>query len=74
MKTKIKVAITMGDPSGVGPSVIAKALPKVKGLAEFIIIGDKQVFNKIHNAQYAIRNTQYEIRHTQPALRLPACQ
>jgi len=36
----------MGDPSGIGPSIIAKSIEKLKGLAEFIIIGDKWVFEK----------------------------
>jgi len=36
----------MGDPSGIGPEIIAKALAKVKGVAEFIIIGDNWVFKK----------------------------
>lgn len=36
----------MGDPSGVGPVIIAKALPPLKGEAEFVIIGDKRVFNR----------------------------
>ncbi|MCX5701935.1 MAG: 4-hydroxythreonine-4-phosphate dehydrogenase PdxA [Candidatus Omnitrophica bacterium] len=45
-KTRIRVGITMGDPSGIGPAIIAKALPEVSHLAEFIIIGDKWVFDK----------------------------
>jgi len=37
----------MGDPSGIGPSIIAKSIEELKGLAEFIIIGDKWVFNRL---------------------------
>ena len=37
----------MGDPSGIGPSIIAKSIEKLKGLAEFIIIGDKWIFNRL---------------------------
>jgi len=44
---KIRVGITMGDPSGIGPAVIAKALPKLAGIADFVVIGDKWVFDKI---------------------------
>ncbi len=38
----------MGDPSGVGPEVALKALasPKVKGLADFLLIGDLFVIDK----------------------------
>jgi len=37
-----RVAVTIGDPSGIGPEVVLKALasPKVKALADFLIIGD----------------------------------
>ncbi len=41
-----RVGITMGDPSGVGPAIIAKALPELKGLAEFVVIGDEWVFGQ----------------------------
>ena len=39
---KPRVIITTGDPSGIGPEVTKKALAslKIKGLADFLIIGD----------------------------------
>ena len=39
----------MGDPSGVGPEVTLKALasPKVKGLANFLLIGDRSVIERL---------------------------
>ena len=39
---KPRVIITMGDPSGIGPEVTLKALasPEVKGLANFLVIGE----------------------------------
>lgn len=46
MKHKIKVAITMGDPSGIGPYITAVALKRLKGFADFIVIGDRAVFEK----------------------------
>lgn len=46
----IKVGITMGDPSGIGPEIIAKALPKLKNIAEFAIIGDNYVFHRASGA------------------------
>ena len=38
----------MGDPSGIGPEVILKALasPGIKGLADFIVAGDRFVMEK----------------------------
>ena len=43
---RIRVGITMGDPSGIGPSIIAKSIVRLKNLARFVIIGDKWVFDK----------------------------
>jgi 4-hydroxythreonine-4-phosphate dehydrogenase len=39
------VAITMGDPSGVGPEVVIKALsdPELAPLAKWIVVGDSRV-------------------------------
>ena len=39
---KPRIIITTGDPAGIGPEVTAKALasPKVKGLADFLVIGE----------------------------------
>jgi len=39
------IAITMGDPAGVGPEVIVKALarPEIAALARWIIVGDRGV-------------------------------
>jgi 4-hydroxythreonine-4-phosphate dehydrogenase len=43
-----KLAITMGDPGGVGPEIIVKALnsPEVKNLCVPIVIGDVSVIEK----------------------------
>jgi 4-hydroxythreonine-4-phosphate dehydrogenase len=39
------VAVTMGDPAGIGPEVVLKALadPEIAALAEFVIVGDRDV-------------------------------
>ncbi|MDD4956708.1 MAG: 4-hydroxythreonine-4-phosphate dehydrogenase PdxA [Candidatus Omnitrophica bacterium] len=39
------VVVTMGDPAGIGPEVIAGALsdPDVRGLADLIVVGDARV-------------------------------
>jgi 4-hydroxythreonine-4-phosphate dehydrogenase len=43
-----KLAVTMGDPGGVGPEIIVKALnsPEVKNLCVPIVIGDAYVIEK----------------------------
>jgi 4-phospho-D-threonate 3-dehydrogenase / 4-phospho-D-erythronate 3-dehydrogenase len=42
-----KVAVTMGDPAGVGPEIVIKALddPEIAELARWVIIGDRQILN-----------------------------
>lgn len=45
-RNKSRVAITMGDPSGIGPEITVLALSVIKENAEFTIIGDRQVFQK----------------------------
>lgn len=44
----------MGDPSGIGPEIIAKALssPRVKGLADWTVIGDAFVFSRLSAIGY----------------------
>lgn len=48
LSSKKTVVITMGDPSGIGPEVTIKALasPKIKGLADFLVIGDGCVLSQ----------------------------
>lgn len=44
----ITIGITMGDPSGIGPEVILKALnnPSINRLANYLVIGDKFVLSR----------------------------
>lgn len=44
-----KIALTMGDPAGIGPEVVSKALasPSVSGLADFLLIGDGFVADRL---------------------------
>jgi len=48
---KIKVGITIGDPSGIGPSITLKAMQRLKGLADFVLIGDKWVLSKAMSSE-----------------------
>lgn len=43
---KIRIAITMGDPSGIGPAIIVKSLSLLKLPVEYVVIGDEFVYNK----------------------------
>lgn len=40
----VKVGITMGDPSGVGPEITAACLVALQKLAMFVVIGDRKMF------------------------------
>lgn len=68
---KIRCAITMGDPSGIGPEVIAKALamPRIRRLADFTIIGDKWVARKYESKKarkYESRKVKFIDLHNVP--------
>ena len=51
MSIKPKIGITMGDPNGVGPEVVVKALshPDVLDLCEVVIFGDVGIIQKAGN-------------------------
>jgi 4-hydroxythreonine-4-phosphate dehydrogenase len=59
-KTKMVVGITMGDPAGIGAEIIAKALKRteIRKLANFLVIGDKWVFEK--NQKSKIKNQKFK--------------
>jgi 4-hydroxythreonine-4-phosphate dehydrogenase len=48
MTKKPVIGITMGDPNGVGPEVVSKAISSIdlKGLCDFIIFGNKKIMQK----------------------------
>ncbi|HXJ41497.1 MAG TPA: 4-hydroxythreonine-4-phosphate dehydrogenase PdxA [Bryobacteraceae bacterium] len=43
-----RIALTMGDPSGIGPEIIAKSLadPEMQGLADWLVVGDADVLRR----------------------------
>jgi len=48
------IGITLGDPSGIGPEIIAKALSNraIQDLANFKIIGDLSIYKRYSQAEY----------------------
>ena len=38
--SRIKVGITIGDPSGIGPIITKQAVKSLRGIADFVVIGD----------------------------------
>ena len=51
MKKAIRLAVTMGDPAGIGPEIIAKTADKMRdeiaaGRLEFMVIGSAEALDK----------------------------
>ena len=49
--TKVRVGITIGDPAGIGPIVTKKAVNRLRGLADFVVIGDSSLFEGMKGCQ-----------------------
>ena len=54
--TKIKVGLTIGDPSGIGPAIVLKAINRLSSLADFVVIADEWVLNQITCAGCRVQN------------------
>jgi len=63
---RIKVGITIGDPSGIGPAITLAAISKLNGLADFVIIGDKWVFDKGKRQKAKGKNYKFVDLHNVP--------
>ena len=74
MTTLPRIALTMGDPSGIGPEIIAKAMtdPETRALADWLVVGDPEVLaraaqvtgcpipaNKIHAATQGFEGFEF---------------
>lgn len=46
MTGKPVVGVTMGDPAGIGPEVIAAAHPRLESIADVVVIGDADVMRE----------------------------
>ena len=60
---KIRLGITIGDPSGIGPQVVLKALknPSFNLEADIFIIADKWVLDKFSIAKSVFANRKYKV-------------
>ena len=60
LKNKPVIAITIGDPSGIGSEIIAKSLsePAARELANYVIVGDSYVFKN----SYIMTRADFEYR------------
>ena len=46
------IALTIGDPAGIGPEVVLKALadPALSGIASWVVVGDARVIDLTERA------------------------
>ncbi len=42
----MKIGFTLGDPAGIGPEIILKAIPKIPNREKILIFGNKQILKK----------------------------
>ena len=54
MKKAIRLAVTMGDPAGIGPEIIAKTADKMRDeiaaeRLEFMVIGSAKALDKAYS-------------------------
>jgi 4-hydroxythreonine-4-phosphate dehydrogenase len=60
---RIKVGVTIGDPSGIGPAVTLNAILKFKGNAEFTVIGDSSVLSRVWSGKIPQNLTLVDLRN-----------
>ncbi|MFA5114616.1 MAG: 4-hydroxythreonine-4-phosphate dehydrogenase PdxA [Candidatus Omnitrophota bacterium] len=58
-RKRVKVTITMGDPSGIGAEVILKSLPRLADTAVITVIGDGRVFSMMGGCPDKIRGVRF---------------
>jgi len=54
----MKIAITLGDPAGIGPELILKAIPRFKNLKEIAIYGSKAMLKNTARDLHLLGNYQ----------------
>lgn len=67
MPKEIRVGITIGDPSGIGPTIILKALEGIKVRADFTVIGDSCAIKNAPGPRNAIRRAGFiDLKNVNP--------
>ncbi len=85
--SKPRIVVTIGDPSGIGPEVTLRALasPKINGLADFIVVGNAFIIERLRremglkfNARLVsidnVREDVFAYGRSRPAFGLAAVQ
>jgi 4-hydroxythreonine-4-phosphate dehydrogenase len=61
-KNRLRLAVTLGDPAGIGPEVLLKSLsPEILELAEITVVGSKRLLQEHHS--YLTDSTLLEKRY-----------
>ncbi len=50
----LKIGLTMGDPSGIGPEICAKAVSALSGNFNLVIIGDRGVWERVPGFKFQV--------------------
>ena len=65
------IAITMGDPSGIGPEIIVKGLTTPPNVCRIVVIGDA-AWLQLHASQWAPQLSIHPIKDLSEALHEPS--
>lgn len=52
----MKIGITIGDPAGIGPEMVLRSIPRLKGLVQYSIFGNSAVLEKTARDLHLLRN------------------
>jgi 4-hydroxythreonine-4-phosphate dehydrogenase len=69
---KPRIAITIGDPAGIGPEICEKALakPEIKSLAHYIVIGDRRIIPSRLVGQVSATAGKASVEYVEKAIEL----
>ena len=67
-ESEIKIGLTMGDPNGIGPEVLIRALHSLHPFNEWepLIFGDLAIIKEINNNQRSPRGVFISCSHRRP--------
>jgi len=52
----MKIGITLGDPAGIGPEIILKAIPEIRNYKNVFIFGNKNILRKTARDLHILKN------------------
>ena len=77
MPTLPLLAITLGDPAGIGPEIVLKALrsAEVYAICRPLVVGDRRMLERAASSMVGEAPPTFELAGAQPAWRAtsPAC-